>query len=164
MFSPIGTSTVAFRRAPFADLRFRTEFRSAGEDVMFWQSMLARSPKVAVSLDEEARYGRGVNVNAARSWGDLNTFRRLADEARLNQAMRDTYALDPALLAYNDRWFAETDRDFCMNLLSYMRRHRALPRSAVGDYLRLRPRALLKLPQALAAMASARLTGRPVAP
>jgi succinoglycan biosynthesis protein ExoW len=160
MGTPIGTSTVAYRPARFPGVRFRTEFRAAGEDILFWHALLQHKPKVAASAEIDVRYGRGVNVSAASSFGDARALGRLIDEARLHVVAGRDYQHDAEMRKFGERWLGDLDRHFCMNLISFALKQRRLPSEQLRDYRALRPRALSRLPQALGALVTAKLTGR----
>lgn len=78
----IGTSTVVYRYERFAGLRFQVEFRSAGEDYLFWIALVDAGARLCFSAQVQARYGRGVNVYAGAAWGTGAHLRRVHDESR----------------------------------------------------------------------------------
>ena len=65
------TSTVVFRSAVAAKIRFDDRLRSAGEDHLFWFDLATETQKFAVSRNVEVICGLGVNVYfGSLSWAD----------------------------------------------------------------------------------------------
>jgi succinoglycan biosynthesis protein ExoW len=56
------TSTVVLRQPVAQSLRFDPELRSAGEDYLFWISLVAAGARVAISWRVNVFCGRGVNI------------------------------------------------------------------------------------------------------
>ncbi|HVZ91814.1 MAG TPA: glycosyltransferase [Rhizomicrobium sp.] len=157
--SPVGTSTVAARRSRIGDLRFRAEFRTAGEDIIFWRTFLASQPRIVCSRRIEAHYGLGVNVFESRSWGDARAFARLSDQAALQAYLRRNFRFDGEMERASDVFCRKLDREFCANLLAALRRL-DLPPGVMGNYMRQRPFALAHLPFALMGMLSDKLESK----
>lgn len=91
----IGTSTVVYDRRRFPDLRFRSEFRNAGEDYLFWMDLARGRARFAFSEQIEARYGRGVNVYSSAIWGTEEHLLRLINELRYRKRSLQAYELSP---------------------------------------------------------------------
>ena len=147
--SPVGTSTVAFRRRDFGDLRFREAFRSAGEDTIFWLELLARNPRTVCNINCEVAYGRGISIFNHRSWGDARSFRTSLDQMRLQLHLQRNFPLDPAQRRESEAQCRRLDLTFCGNLVACLRRRDWGAISLGAVYLRHRPWALLRLPQVL---------------
>jgi hypothetical protein len=147
--SPVGTSTVAFRRQGFGDLRFREAFRSAGEDTVFWLELLARAPRTVCNTDCEVAYGRGISIFNHRSWGDARSFRTSLDQMRLQLHLRRAFPLDAAQRRESVAQCRRLDLTFCGNLLACLKRRDWAAIRLGAAYLRHRPWALLRLPQVI---------------
>lgn len=78
----IETSTVVYRWSRFRQLRFRNDFKSAFEDILFWISALQSSRGIAFTADVECQYGRGVSIWRSTGFGSDRTLARLIDERR----------------------------------------------------------------------------------
>ncbi|OIR07146.1 putative glycosyl transferase [mine drainage metagenome] len=91
----IGTSTVVYDRLRFPELRFRPEFRNAGEDYLFWMDLARGRARFVFSEKIEARYGRGVNVYSGAIWGTEEHLLRLINELRYRKRSLQAYELSP---------------------------------------------------------------------
>ena len=147
--SPVGTSTVAFRRKGFDDLRFSEAFRSAGEDTIFWLELLARGPRTVCNTDCEVGYGRGISIFNHRSWGDARSFRTSIDQIRLQMHLRRAFPLDNGQRRESLAQCRRLDLTFCGNLLACVKRRDWAAIRLGAAYLRHRPWALLRLPQVI---------------
>lgn len=65
----LGTSVTVYRYSKFSGLRFRSELRTAGEDVLFWIQLASRTKRIVFSTLCEAHYGKGVNICYGARWG-----------------------------------------------------------------------------------------------
>ena len=136
--SPVGTSTVVFRRASGPDVRFRVGL-SAGEDTLFWLTLINRGASAAFSLDEEADYGLGVNIYAGAGWGSPSALSMLANVAAFHRIVPDIFPLSADLAAWNADWRRQVRRDFALNFLHLLRRRQRIDWSSVGRFLRAEP-------------------------
>jgi succinoglycan biosynthesis protein ExoW len=158
--SPIGTSTVAIRRARIGTTRFPAGFRSAGEDSIFWLALLAADPPVACSEDNEVAYGRGVSIFNHRSWGDARSLKTILDQMRAQHYLRKHFRLDGALRATGARQCRELDLAFCTALLACGRRLQYAAAGPATRYIGTRPLALMQLPKALSRALGRKREGR----
>ncbi len=136
--SPVGTSTVVFRRALAHDLRFRVGL-SAGEDTLFWLSLAHRGARAAFSTDEEADYGWGVNIFAGATWGSPSSLTMLSNAAAFHRMVPELFPLQPDLAAWNRAWLATMRRDFAASFLHLLRHRKKIDWRAVRRYLRAEP-------------------------
>lgn len=83
----IGTSTVVYRYERFAAQRFQVEYRSAGEDYLFWIALVDANARLCFSTQVHATYGRGVNVYAGAVWGSRAHLQRVHDESRYKRRL-----------------------------------------------------------------------------
>ena len=136
--------------------------RSAGEDSIFWLTLLSGDLRAACSIKSEVTCGRGVSIFNHRSWGDRRALATTLDEMRLQVYLRSHFPLESDLLAQSRAQCRRLDLAFCANLIACGRR---LQWSAAGPawaYMRQRPWALLKLPGAfLGAVRRRRDGGKP---
>lgn len=147
--SPVGTSTVAIRRDRIGGRRFRTDFRAAGEDSLFWLAVLGMRPRVACSTHCEAVYGRGVSIFNHRSWGDARSLRTTLDEMRAQQAFRAVFPSDPVAAALIEDRCRDLDLTFWRALLACVRRGCWQGAGPSTLYIKGRPRSFLRFPRAL---------------
>jgi succinoglycan biosynthesis protein ExoW len=147
--SPVGTSTVAVRRARIGTKRFPAGFRSAGEDSIFWLALLAGDPLVACGEDNEVAYGRGVSIFNHRSWGDTRALKTILDQMRAHRYLRKHCPLDTSLRSTGAEQCRDLDLAFCTALLACGRRLQYAAAGPAARYLGTRPLALMQLPKAL---------------
>jgi succinoglycan biosynthesis protein ExoW len=102
---PIETSTVAFRWDIFKKLRFRSDFRDAYEDLLFWFELTSLTSRVAFSAQVECRYGRGVNIFRGGTWGTEASLKRLVASTRFKTNIRKRFPL-----TNEQRWLVEEGR------------------------------------------------------
>jgi succinoglycan biosynthesis protein ExoW len=129
----IGTSTVVFRHAPLAGLRFREEFVYAGEDYLFWLELSQRTSRIAFSARCECVYGAGVNIFSGSGWGSAASLSRLHHEMKFQRALPRLFALSAPQRLANLASLRRLRRSFIADLL-----HRVLHRRAVSPALLLR--------------------------
>lgn len=146
--SPIGTSTVAIRHSALRGIRFRPDFRNAGEDSIFWLELLSGHLRAASCADCEVSYGRGVSVFNHRSWGDARTILTALDQMRTHRYVRDNFPLDAAMIDDCEAQFRDLDVTFCTALIACGRRLQWRAVRPVAAYVSDRPQALLQIPRA----------------
>lgn len=145
----VGTSTVVFRRHGFEAERFRVEFRSMGEDYLFWMGLAVRGARVAFSARVAATYGHGVNVFAGSGWGTPGYLQRLHDDMRFRKTILGLFQLSAQQRAVVHHAIGEVRRSFAMALLHDLA-HRRWPSAAVlSAHARLDPASFLMLPTVL---------------
>jgi len=136
--SPVGTSTVVYRRSAAADVRFPTGFHF-GEDVYFWMTLATRARLVMYSTDQEAVYGSGVNIAAGATWGTPHQLRRDYHDFAFHKAIARGFPLTAGQRTWNDRWMTEMARSFAANLLHLLRRGGQVEWPIVWRFLLSRP-------------------------
>jgi succinoglycan biosynthesis protein ExoW len=90
---PIETSTVVFRWDILKKSRFRSDFRDAYEDLLFWFELTSLTAKVAFSAQVECRYGRGVNIFRSGTWGTEASLKRIVASTRFKTNIREHFQL-----------------------------------------------------------------------
>lgn len=96
----IGTPAVVYRFRRFSEQRFHTQFRSAGEDYLFWMEIATSGARVVFSAKVEVACGRGVNVFASSGWGTAEHLRRLHEEIRFKRMVRRNFTLNAVQAAH----------------------------------------------------------------
>lgn len=142
----VGTSTVVYRRAGFESVRFRTEFRSMGEDYLFWLELATLRARTAFSARVEATYGRGVNVFAGSGWGTPGYLRRVHDSMRFHQTVRRLFSLSAEQDAHARGALRALREEFVIGLLHHVAHRQAMPEGVLAAQLRLDPSTLLAVP------------------
>jgi len=145
----IGTSTVAYRFDRFPGQRFQPEFRSAGEDYLFWMGLAHAGARFAFSTRVEATYGRGVNVYSGALWGTREHLQRIHDEARYRAYVAAHYPLTPDQTQRIAAIRQQLHREFAGSLLSLVLHARTPPWAVLRQYYGGAPSAMWQLPRAL---------------
>lgn len=123
--SPVGTSTVVYRRS-ISDRAFPVGFHY-GEDVFFWMSLACAAKRIMFSDRLEADYGPGVNIAASASWGGPTILPKLRSEYLFHREVARSFDLTADQLAWSQEYRIELFRSFRANFV-----HRVLRRSEVN--------------------------------
>jgi succinoglycan biosynthesis protein ExoW len=139
----IGTSTVVFDFLRFSQIRFRDDFRRAGEDYLCWMDFAIGEARFAFSSRCEARYGRGVNVYSGAASGTVQHLVRVQDELKYR---KETLRLYPT--TRNQRWFlkqkiGELREAFARDVVHLARATEPFPFRILRDQLTMDPLTLL---------------------
>lgn len=118
-------STTVYRLAVAPTVRFRTEYRRAGEDMLFFLDLASRTNRYCYSNQVEVTYGRGVNVYRSAVAGDPAAFDRIRDEVRFRRAVLNGFTLDAAQRVTARRSLARVRKDFAAEVLHRLRRRPA---------------------------------------
>ncbi len=142
----IQLSTVLFRRSVAPDLRFRTEFRRAGEDILFWLDLSRRTNRFCYSTAVEVHYGRGVNVYRSAVNGSEGAFERLRDETKFRRTVLREFATEGEDRRNARRALNAARKDFAAELLHRLRRTKSIDLGAIRKQWHLDPWSVLSLP------------------
>jgi succinoglycan biosynthesis protein ExoW len=137
--SPVGTSTVVFRRSMRRDLRF-PEGLIFGEDKFFWMHLTLAARRVAFSTRCEAAYGRGINIYAAATWGTPQALKRIFHTAKVHRLIDASFRLSPEQRRWNSDWLSEVRQTFAANLLHLLHHGKPVDWRVVAAYLSMDPR------------------------
>ncbi len=135
----IGTSTVVYRLPRFAAHRFRTEYRRAGEDYLFWMGLVAKGALFCFGTDPMVDYGRGVNVYSSAGWGSDGLARRLFDEAVYRKESLEHYALTEEAKAHVKAQLRGISASLAMDVLHRARHAKAIDWRLLAAFWRARP-------------------------
>jgi succinoglycan biosynthesis protein ExoW len=135
----IGTSTVMYRYASFAALRFREEFVYAGEDYLFWLELSTKTKKIAFSSLVECTYGKGVNIFAGSGWGTEKSLIRCHHEIKYKKALPRLFQLNEAQLAANRKSVKLLRRSFVADMLHRIAHRIPMDRSVLKSQFRVDP-------------------------
>ncbi len=160
---PIETSTVVFRRAALADVRFRSQFRDAYEDLMFWFEVAARTTKVAFGAQVGVQYGRGINIYRGVATGSDAAFRALVASSIFRSSVRALFPLPDNLLRSINTKLSENRKAVAYDLLHRLRRGLPVQWREVRKLLRSDPRATVLVPFEISRQLAAWLLRRPTA-
>jgi succinoglycan biosynthesis protein ExoW len=135
----IGTSTVVYRFEKFPTVRFRQEFRRAGEDYLFWLELATRTTRFAFSTVAECRYGRGVNVFSGSTWGTDEYGLRLHEEMKYRKAAAALFPLSGGARHSNQQAIRALREGFITDALHRLRHRKAIDGRLLVRQLRLDP-------------------------
>jgi succinoglycan biosynthesis protein ExoW len=147
----IGTSTVVLRRDAIEGVRFRTEYRRAGEDYLSWLALAQRGAHFCFNARPVARYGRGVNVYSGARWGTAEFTATAQDELRYKLACLVELDLAEDLRHHLMREVERLCDAWVAGCLHRVLRLRPMPLREVLRQRRLDPRLWQRLERALAA-------------
>jgi succinoglycan biosynthesis protein ExoW len=140
--SPIGTSTILFRRSVAPDLRFSTDLY-ATEDSHFCVGLITASRKVAFSTRCEVAFGFGVNIWASNlNWDSFEALRRAFYMSKFRRAAAANYSLTAAHRRTIAAKLAENREHTAANVLHRLRRAQRIDWPVLARYLKEEPRLL----------------------
>lgn len=146
----IGTSTVVYRFSKFRSLRFRTEYRYAGEDYLFWLEICRLTNKIAFSSQRECVYGHGVNVYSGSGWGSDTALECIHDDMKYRQFVIDKMKPSQEQIDALSNKFIELRHTFIRSVFHNLLQGKVVHKDVLWAQLRLDPRSLLALVPILA--------------
>lgn len=139
----IGTPTVVYDFERFPRLRFREEFRRAGEDYLFWMGLADLGARYCFSSRVEVTCGHGVNVYSGAGWGTDGHLERVQNEMKYRKVIAGLFPVSAALrghLADQSRRLREA---FVRDLLHRLAHRRSIPMTVLREQLRIDPATFL---------------------
>ena len=95
------TSTVVLRATAVRGIRFDPDLRNAGEDSMFWLTVILSGAKVAISWRCNVDCGKGINLFfSAYDWNSASTIDRIGSQLLFAEKLLKHPALNPVRLAF----------------------------------------------------------------
>ncbi len=137
--SPVGTSTVVYRRSVGENLRF-PEGLIYGEDKFLWMNLALAARRVTYSTRCEAAYGRGVNIFASATWGTPAVLKKTFHVAKVHRMIATSFDLTQEQHRWNIAWLEEVRRTFAANLLHLLHHRKPIDWRVVAAYLAMDPR------------------------
>ena len=132
---PCQASTVVYRRSINPALKFNTDLKSSGEDVLFFTALVASAHRVCVDLDSVVECGGGVNIYFSNlSWESKRFLSIMIDHLVMRRLLDQCVTLSGCNREWND---ALTDK--CRRELAYQMLRQALknPGWALQEFRRL---------------------------
>jgi len=142
----VGTPTVVYRRDKFGAARFLVEFTSAGEDYLFWMTLVTLGAKVAFSTRIAATCGRGVNVYAGVKWGTEPHLRRVQCELRYRKTVGKLFALNTVQQQFVQLCVVRLREQFILATLHMLRHQKRIPSALMRSQWRIDPPSYLLMP------------------
>lgn len=156
----IGTPSVVFLFSTFRDIRFRPEYRRAGEDYLCWLEFVRRGARIVFSTQPEVYCGRGVNIFSGAGWGTDGHVERLFDEYHYTKAILLEFVRCDELRKAMQEKLTQLRRAIVRALLHDLRRGRALPLARFLTHIKNDPFFPLAVPAELLRAAIGRTAPR----
>lgn len=134
--SPVGTSTVVYRKEAGGSVRFPTDF-AYGEDVLFWMRQTQRGNAILFSPVRAVTYGAGVNIAAGARWGNPSNLNKLYSEYRFHLAIGKEFPLTPEQKRWSEDYRRNLRKDFLANLIHLSVRFKRFSLRPVFGFARL---------------------------
>jgi succinoglycan biosynthesis protein ExoW len=144
----IQTSSVVYRKAELADIRFPVDL-VLGEDEVFWVKAVRRARKICFSTKIEVHMGKGVNISQGEEWGDLRSFQLMAQNIRYWKRIDDILPGEPQLKELQRFRVGQLRRNLVASILFRLRRRMSLPMQHVLSFTIDDPAWILFLPLVL---------------
>jgi succinoglycan biosynthesis protein ExoW len=152
----LGMSTTVYRFSKFPGLRFHEEFRSTGEEYLFWLDLARATDRIAFSSRIECHYGEGVNTYSGATWGSPNALRRAHDEIRYLRTIKKKYPVTAGQGRKLSATIQKLRTEFVREYIHRLAHRQGLELKIVASMVRLDPPlAVLALPLALRISAEA---------
>lgn len=135
----IGMPTVVYDFVRFPHIRFRDDFRRAGEDYLCWMDLVMAGARFAFSSRCEARCGAGVNVYSGAVPGSVEHLQRVQDELKYRKATQTLYPTTKSQRQLLREKIAELREAFVRDVVHIVRERRPLPFRVLRDQLAVDP-------------------------
>ncbi len=146
----IGTPTVVYRYSHSPNLRFREDFVRAGEDYMFWLSLVSMRPiKIAFSSKPEATCGAGVNVYSGTKFGSLEYMELAYFEAKFKKTVLSEFSLSEEVREGIVQHLESYNIRFMRGLVHRLRRGQHINLNLLIKYCTLMPGFIFSVPRIL---------------
>lgn len=152
----ITTSTVVLRWKLIQDLRFRTDL-IIGEDELFWISAIRSGGKVAFGMALGARLHSGVNISQNVTQDLFKEMRLLEQNLYFWKHLPEYLPGESSLHPLRKMRMHQLSRNFAVATLSFLKKEKRVPLSALARYTRLSPNWLTQLIDLLMQHLSSRL-------
>jgi succinoglycan biosynthesis protein ExoW len=125
---PTQASTVIFQRDVFPDLRFDQSLRSAGEDMLFFTQLAAKTRRACFSTKVMVEYGKGVNIYFGNFHWDSPARLAIAhDQIVARSLIAQCVPLAPDTKKWLETLIASYKRDFVFLCLRYIAKRWKIP-------------------------------------
>lgn len=142
----IGTPTVVYDTSRFTILRFRPEFRNAGEDYLFYLDLTHKGAQFTFSSGCEAVCGAGVNVYSGAGWGTETHFLRLHNEMKYRKLVYQLFPLTASQRNRLDDQIRQLRQSMVRDLLHRLVYRKRVPWQWLKEHAALDPQTYLFLP------------------
>ncbi len=139
----LGMSTIVYRFRKFPELRFREEFRSTGEEYLFWLDLAELTDRIAFSAAIECRYGEGVNTYSGATWGSEGAIRKLHDEVKYLCRIRNGYSLNQDQEAHIRTRIGNIRVEFVRELIHRLLHVKSIDTKLCLSLIKMDPRSLV---------------------
>lgn len=158
---PTQASTVVYKRSIAAGLRFHTELKAAGEDILFFAGLAATANRVGFDLDSCVECGGGLNMYFGNlSWDSPKCLAITVDKLLAHRLIGKTLTLSAANKEVNERLVTDCRRELGFQVIRQLAKYPARLPKEVLRLLRRDPRMVLALPADMAHAARGVFFGR----
>ncbi len=140
--SPVGTSTVIYRRAIGPKVRFQTGL-SANEDTLYWLYLLSNARNIVFCSKIMVSYGTGVGLFVSAKWGTMNRVRYLYDSDKFHTSLPMRFSLSSELREWNNHWLSDIRHEFAINILHLVRKKSDLDWNIIFQFALRHPKILI---------------------
>jgi succinoglycan biosynthesis protein ExoW len=151
---PAQASTIAYRRAIAAELRFNTTLQAAGEDVLFFSTLAAAANRIGFDLDNCVECGSGVNMYFSTfGWDCPKCLAIRVDQVRAHRLIGKIVNLSPETKKRNDAEVLYYRRELGFHTMRNLVKYPARVPKEIARLIRLDPGAAIMLPMDMARVA-----------
>lgn len=144
---PSQASTVVYRRSINQGLRFATELKSSGEDVLFFTCLVASVNRVCFDLDSMVECGKGVNIYFSNlGWNSERCLSIKVDVLLAHRMIAETLNLSSRNKQWNDVRLVECRRELAFHMLRNLRKAPLRALREINRLARGAPGAAIVLP------------------
>lgn len=144
---PCQASTAVYRRSISRGLRFDTELKSSGEDVLFLTCLVASANRICFDLDSIVECGGGVNIYFSNlGWNSERFLSIKVDVLVTHRLIAEKLKLSSHNKNWNDERLAECRRELAFHILRNVLKKPTRALREINRLARLAPGELLLLP------------------
>jgi succinoglycan biosynthesis protein ExoW len=146
----IGTPTVVYRYSHYPELRFREDLIRAGEDYIFWLSLMSKpNTRIAFSSAIETKCGKGVNIYSGTQFGTPEYLELVFYETKYRKIIENEFLFSKTAKQKIREKLIEQKINFLRGILHSVRHGKPLNHSLLISYIKLCPEFLLSIPNNL---------------
>jgi succinoglycan biosynthesis protein ExoW len=144
---PCQASTVVYRRSIIDGLRFDTDLRHSGEDVLFFACLIAAAKRVCIDLDSMVQCGGGINIYFSNlDWNSKKHLSIKVDSLVTRRRIAERLSLSDRNREWNNDQIAECRGQLAFHILRNAVQHPAVAAREMFRLARMAPGAAIVVP------------------
>ncbi len=144
---PTQASTIVYDFGVAPLLRFNTELKAAGEDMLFFTALTSKATRVGFDLDSTVECGGGLNIYFGNlSWDSPKCMAIRVDQLIAHRLIGRMATLSPETKQLNDTVVKSCRRELAFQTLRNLFKYPARVPKEISRLMRLDPRVALLLP------------------